>query len=137
METIPNPAATRESHFFALELIDGNSRVRADREVCLKAFRPGRSIPELIDGLVVNSAAIIGALMPVEVVLISSAELEEVISFQHRNVVPEHVIFPVPETGPGLLRVHVVRTEILKLRLAALDFTSAPPKPRTQRAALY
>ena len=53
--------------------------------------------------------------MPVEVVLIGTAKLKEVIAFQHGNIVAEHVIFSIPETGTGLLRVHVIGAEILSL----------------------
>src|SRR6478736_9452544 len=73
--------------------------------------------------------------MPVEVVLVDSADLEQVISFQDGNVIAEHVVFAVPETGTGLLSVYVIRNESLQLGFAALDF-QRPAQPRAKRATL-
>ena len=73
--------------------------------------------------------------MPVEVVLIGAAELEQVITFQHGNIIAEHMIFSIPKTGTGLLRVYVIGAEILSFGLASLDFEGSA-QAGAQRAIL-
>ena len=56
--------------------------------------------------------------MPVEVVLIGAAELEEVVAFQRTHVVAKHVVLTIPKPRTRLLRVHVVGSQYLVTRLA-------------------
>src|SRR5271155_224396 len=72
--------------------------------------------------------------MPVEVVLISTTELQQVVASQVGNIVANHLIVPIPETGAGLLSVHVIRAEILTGVLAAEEFECSVQ--RTQRGSL-
>ncbi len=83
------------------------------------------SVAYPVHGLGVDGTAAIVALMPVPIVLISTAQLEQVVAFQHGKIVAQHLIVPVPETGADLLVVRVERTEILSLRLATHDFDRA------------
>jgi hypothetical protein len=51
--------------------------------------------------------------MVVPVVLIGAAKLEQVVAFQCGNIIAQHLVVPVPETVAGLLRVYVVRSQVL------------------------
>src|SRR5947209_11845790 len=73
---------------------------------------------QLIHRLVVDAAAIVGARMLVEVVLVDSAELEEVIALQPADVVAEVVVESVPIARTGLLRVDVIGDERLQFAFA-------------------
>ncbi len=53
--------------------------------------------------------------MLVPVVLIGTAKLQQVVTFQVGNVVAHHLVVPIPITGAGILGVYVVRTEIASL----------------------
>jgi hypothetical protein len=68
--------------------------------------------------LVVDAAAIIGALVPIEVVLVNASYLKKVVASQQGQVIPDHVVLPIPEAGTGLLGIYVERTQILIARLA-------------------
>ena len=66
---------------------------------------------ELVGPLVVDAAAVVGALVPIIVALIGAAESEEVIALQHSDVVAEEVIVAIPEPRANVLSVDVVRSE--------------------------
>src|SRR5262249_22043760 len=63
---------------------------------------------ELIDGLVVDTAAVIGALVEVPIALINAAEGEEVIALKDADVIANHVVVTIREAGAGALGVDVV-----------------------------
>ena len=53
--------------------------------------------------------------MVVEIVLIGTAKLEQVVAFQHGKVVAEHLIVPIPEAAADIDIVRVKRGEVLGL----------------------
>ncbi len=68
--------------------------------------------------------------MVVPIVLIGTAKLEQVVAFQHRNVVAKHLIVPIPEAAADLLIVHVEGAKFLTGsgaagRLAGIQFERA------------
>ena len=66
--------------------------------------------------------------MVIPIVLIGAAKLEQVVAFQHGNVVTNHVVVSIPEAAANVLVVDVERAKNLGLRLAASN-SSAPPSP--------
>ena len=82
---------------------------------------------QLIHGLVVDPATVIGALMPVEVVLIATAKLEQVVPFQHADIVTKHLVMAIPKACPRLLRIHVVGAQVLEFRLTQWFKRSSQP----------
>ncbi len=95
--------------------------VRAQGQIRIQS-RTGRAHAQFVDGLVVDAAAVVSSLVPVEVVLILAAELEQVIAFQPGDVVTEHLVMAVPEAGTALLRVDVVGTKVLGVALTRKYF---------------
>src|SRR5208282_3646599 len=93
------------------------------------------SIAKLVDRLVVDSAAIIGALMVVPVVLVRTAKLKQVVAFQHGNIIANHLIVPIPDAIAGLLRVYVVRSKVLTgaVNLAAEKLQRSAQSGRLRR----
>ena len=77
---------------------------------------------DLIDDLIIDRAAVVGARVPVKVMLINTTKLEHVASLDLSHVVSENFVLTVPETLAHTLRVDVVGDE----RIAALtaDFQS-------------
>ncbi len=59
----------------------------------------------------VDAAAVIGALVEVEVVLILTAKLNEVVPLQLGDVIAKEVVMAVPETGSDVLGIDVVRSD--------------------------
>ena len=94
----------------------GNGSGRRAR-ICESAPRPDPLVPlpRLIHRKSVDCAAAVVALMVVPIVLIGTAKLEQVVAFQHGNVVTKHLVVPIPETAADLLVVHVKGAEILSL----------------------
>src|SRR5215831_74642 len=75
------------------------------RLVCKVNARPVR---DLVDQGRVDADAVVIALVIVEVALVRTAELKQVIAMEPRQVVAQQPILPVPETAAGILRIHVV-----------------------------
>src|SRR5205814_10627206 len=73
---------------------------------------------KLIYRHVVDSATIVGSLMPVEIMLVLPTGIEQVIAAQPGNVVANHVILAVPETCPRRLSINIVGRENACSRLA-------------------
>ena len=60
--------------------------------------------------------------MVVPVTLVLTAELKQVVAFQHANVVTKKMIFPIPEAGARLLGVDVVRSgDVISLLAKRLE----------------
>jgi hypothetical protein len=74
--------------------------------------------------------------MVVPIVLIGTAKLEQVVAFQHGNIIAKQLIVSIPETVAGLLRVHVVRAEILSLALAAVELERSGQRGRLRGIAV-
>src|ERR1700733_2663924 len=64
----------------------------------------------LVGGCEVDAGSVIRALVIVPVVLVLATELDEVIPLQLGEVIGEVVILAVPDTGPDVLCVDVVRS---------------------------
>src|ERR1700683_1453791 len=72
--------------------------------------------------------------MKVEIVLIRTTELEQVVALQQRKIVAEHLIVSIPETATDLLIVRVERGEILGLRLASHNLQRASESGEMRRS---
>jgi len=71
-------------------------------EVCNAA---SSTLTELVGGGKVDAAAIVRALMEVEVVLVLTAELEQMVALEQGQIVAQEVVMAVPETGTDVLRI--------------------------------
>ncbi len=63
----------------------------------------------LVNDLIIDRAAIVGAVMVVEILLDLSTKLEQVVALHPRQVVAEHLVLTVPDALARALIIHVVR----------------------------
>ena len=63
----------------------------------------------LVNDLIIDCAAIVGAVMVVEILLDLPTELEQVIALDPGQVVAEHLVLPVPNPLARALVVYVIR----------------------------
>src|ERR1700682_1161612 len=66
---------------------------------------------QIVYDLIVDRAAIVGALMPVEITLVGSTELEEVRPLGPGEVVSNHEVLAIPEARTHVLCVEVIRSK--------------------------
>ena len=85
-------------------------------------------VAELIGRREVDAATIIGALVVVVVVLILTAELDQVVPFQLRQVIAKEVVLTIPETGTDILCIDVVGRKSCR-RDYSPNGSRAPPSP--------
>src|SRR5262249_9770669 len=68
-----------------------------------------------------NALAVIVALVEVEIALVLTAELEDVIPVNQGEIIAQRMILAIPESLPNILCVHVVRDQRVSRFAANLD----------------
>ena len=66
---------------------------------------------DLVDDLVVDARAVVGAHVVIVVALVVAAELEQVVAPDHGQIVADQLVLAIPEALPGALSAHVVRNQ--------------------------
>src|SRR5207302_8962688 len=76
----------------------------AGEETC----KPDRLARDLVDDLVIDRASVIRTRVPIEVVLVQTTKLQQVITLHPTYIVAQHLVLTIPETLTRALVVNVV-----------------------------